>query len=133
MEIRKTAMSSPVPIDKEVSFNTKIYKTFKRKNQVSEIKSSKCLKRDDNTVVPSEPSQYQYGILSWNCQGLRNPWIIRHLKKMKKEHFPDILFLMETMNSDQFLLKVFRWLGYHYFHTIEPVGKSGGLVIFWKN
>jgi len=49
---------------------------------------------------------------------------------MKQEHFPDILFLMETMNSDQFILKVFKWLGYDYFHTIEPIGKSGGLAIF---
>ena len=52
---------------------------------------------------------------------------------MKQEHFPDILFLMETMNSDQFSLKVFKWLGYDYFHTIESIGKSGGLAIFWKN
>ena len=51
---------------------------------------------------------------------------------MKKEHFPDIMFLMETMNSDLFILKVFSWLGYDYFHTIEPKGKSGGLAIFWK-
>jgi len=39
---------------------------------------------------------------------------------------------METMNSDQFILKVFRWLGYDYFNTIENVGKSGGLAIFGK-
>ena len=52
---------------------------------------------------------------------------------MKKEHFPDILFLMETMNSDPFIMKVFRWLGYDYFHTVEPDGKSGGLAIFWKH
>ena len=37
------------------------------------------------------------------------------------------------MNSDMFILKVFRWLGYDYFNIIEPVGKSGGLAIFWKN
>jgi len=51
---------------------------------------------------------------------------------MKKDHFPDMLFLMETMNSDQFIMKIFRWLGYDYFHSIEPIGKSGGLAIFWK-
>jgi len=51
---------------------------------------------------------------------------------MKKEHFPDILFLMETMNSDPFVMKIFRWLGYDYIHTVEPIGMSGGLAIFWK-
>lgn len=49
---------------------------------------------------------------------------------MKKEHFPDILFLIETMNYDVFIMKMFSWLGYDYFHTIEPDGKSGGLAIF---
>lgn len=40
---------------------------------------------------------------------------------------------METMNSGDFVLKVFRWLGYDKFRTIEPEGKSGGLAIFWKD
>lgn len=43
----------------EDSFIIKFDNVYKRKNQVSEIESSKCLKRDDNTVVPSEPPQYQ--------------------------------------------------------------------------
>ncbi|KAG7532893.1 Endonuclease/exonuclease/phosphatase [Arabidopsis thaliana x Arabidopsis arenosa] len=73
------------------------------------------------------------GVLSWNCQGLRNPWTIRYLKEMKKDHFPDILFLMETMNSSEFVSKVFRWLGYDHMHTIDPEGRSGGLAIFWKS
>jgi len=54
------------------------------------------------------------------------------LEGNEKEHFPDILFLMETISSDPFIMKIFRWLGYDYFHTIEPIGKSGGLAIFLK-
>ncbi|CAA0406188.1 unnamed protein product [Arabidopsis thaliana] len=83
-------------------------------------------------IITKEDEKDKEGILSWNCQGLRNPWTIRYLREMKKEHFPDILFLMETMNSDQFVMKIFNWLGYDYFHTIEQEGKSGGLAIFWK-
>lgn len=66
-------------------------------------------------------------MLSWN------PWTIRHLKEMRKIHFPDPLFLMETKNSEDFLLKVFGWLGYDHFRTVEPDGLSGCLAIFWKN
>ena len=52
---------------------------------------------------------------------------------MKKDHFPDILFLMETKNSQDFVYKVFCWLGYDFIHTVEPEGRSGGLAIFWKS
>ncbi|MGS7457214.1 endonuclease/exonuclease/phosphatase family protein, partial [Mycobacterium tuberculosis] len=73
------------------------------------------------------------GILSWNCQGVRNPWTIRHLKEMRRSHFPDILFLMETKNSDDFIVQIHGWLGYDNFRIVEPEGLSGGLAIFWKN
>jgi len=40
---------------------------------------------------------------------------------------------METKNKGDFVLKVFRWLCYDKYRTIEPEGKSGGLAIFWKD
>lgn len=39
----------------EVSFNVQFDKVFKRKTHESDSESSKCLKRDSNTVVPREP------------------------------------------------------------------------------
>ncbi|VYS68413.1 unnamed protein product [Arabidopsis thaliana] len=59
LAIRKNAVPSMDATDKEVSINPKFDITYKRKNQGPGTESSKCLKRDDNTVVPSEPSQYQ--------------------------------------------------------------------------
>jgi len=50
--------------------------------------------------------------MSWNCQGLRNSWTIRHLKEMQKEYFPDMLVLMETKNLDAYVTNVQGWLGY---------------------
>ena len=44
---------------------------------------------------------------------MRNPWTIRHLKEMRRSHFPDILFLMETKNSDDLIVQIHGWLGYH--------------------
>jgi len=46
---------------------------------------------------------------------------------MRKSHFPDILFLMETKNSVDFLVQIHSWLGYDKFQTVEPEGLSGGL------
>ena len=34
--------------------------------------------------------------LSWNVQGLGNPWTIRALVFLIRKHSPDTIFLMET-------------------------------------
>ncbi|KAG7536410.1 Reverse transcriptase domain [Arabidopsis suecica] len=52
---------------------------------------------------------------------------------MRREHFPDFLFLMETKNSSTHVLKVQRWMGYDHSHIVNPIGLSGGLALFWKN
>ena len=31
---------------------------------------------------------------------------------MRRSHFPDILFLMETKTSDDFIVQIHGWLGY---------------------
>ena len=52
---------------------------------------------------------------------------------MRRSHFPDILFLMETKNSDAFIVQIQSWLGYDNFRTMEPDGLTGGLTIFLKS
>ncbi|KAG7593406.1 Reverse transcriptase domain [Arabidopsis thaliana x Arabidopsis arenosa] len=53
-------------------------------------------------------------------------------KEMRREHFPDFLFLMETKNSSSHVLKIQRWMGYDKSHIVDPIGLSGGLALFWK-
>ena len=35
-------------------------------------------------------------LISWNCQGLGNPWTSRSLRKIVREQAPTVCFLMET-------------------------------------
>ncbi|XP_010513742.1 PREDICTED: uncharacterized protein LOC104789794 [Camelina sativa] len=57
---------------------------------------------------------------------------IPYLREMRRLHFPDFLFLLETKNSRDYVVKLQRSLGYEYSHIVDPVGLSGGLALFWK-
>ncbi|KAG8645939.1 hypothetical protein MANES_10G111001v8 [Manihot esculenta] len=48
-------------------------------------------------------------ILTWNCQGVRNPLTIHNLKRMLKIHSPDILCLLKTKNNLGFSGDSFTW------------------------
>nr|XP_023915286.1 uncharacterized protein LOC112026812 [Quercus suber] len=43
-------------------------------------------------------------LLSWNCQGLGNPWIVRSLHDIVRDQAPTVCFLMETrLDRDGFM------------------------------
>jgi hypothetical protein len=72
-------------------------------------------------------------IISWNCRGLGNPWIVRDLCQMVKDKRPNYLFLMETKSSK---IKM-EWLrvpmGFEGMFAVDPIGCSGGLALMWKD
>lgn len=72
-------------------------------------------------------------ILSWNCRGLSNPRAIPNLKKMAQQHFPDIIFLSETLANNRRLESIRVTLKFEACLAIDVEGQSGGLAILWRN
>ncbi|CAJ2637965.1 unnamed protein product [Trifolium pratense] len=72
-------------------------------------------------------------ILSWNCRGLGGPSAIPNLRKLAREHKPDILFLSETLSHARHLEPIRVTLGYDSCLAIDVEGQSGGLAVFWKD
>ncbi|KAL3833965.1 hypothetical protein ACJIZ3_008701 [Penstemon smallii] len=69
--------------------------------------------------------------LSWNCQGLGNPWTVRTLGEHIRETNPQLIFLMETKLNErkiEALKAKFDLFGV----SVEVRGKSGGLALLWK-
>lgn len=52
---------------------------------------------------------------------------------MSRTFDPDIIFLMESKNPDNVVLKKLEKLRYDHHHLVSPTGHgAGGLVLFWK-
>jgi hypothetical protein len=64
--------------------------------------------------------------------GIGSPRTVRDLCQLVKANNPSILFLMETKCSKIKLEGLRVKLGFACVFVVEPVGRSGGLAMFWK-
>lgn len=71
-------------------------------------------------------------LLSWNCRGLGNLRTVRDLHNLVKDKKQSFLFLMETLSKKNQLEKVRSRLGFDGLFVVDPVGKSGGIALLWK-
>lgn len=72
-------------------------------------------------------------IFCWNCQGAGSSETVLQLREFRRKYFPDFLFLMETKQKLGYMKGLQQSLGYDHLVTVEPVGLSGGLAVFWKD
>ncbi|XP_042950057.1 uncharacterized protein LOC122282168 [Carya illinoinensis] len=70
--------------------------------------------------------------LVWNCRGLGNPRTVRELRLMVKEKDPRVIFLSETKSRRTKVETVRNRLGFECSFVVDSIGRSGGLVMMWK-
>lgn len=68
----------------------------------------------------------------WNCRGLKGSLTVRRLQGIKSSFSLDVLFLIETKNSDDIIRDVGAQLGFDYVRCVSPRGIGGGLALFWN-
>ncbi|KAK8335249.1 hypothetical protein V6Z12_A09G041300, partial [Gossypium hirsutum] len=72
-------------------------------------------------------------IICWNCGGVGNPATVHDLKQLLVAIDPDIIFLCETkINANRFD-SVCRKCSMESCLAVNVEGKSGGLVMMWKD
>ena len=72
-------------------------------------------------------------ILSWNRQGLGNPWIGRSLRKLVREQAPTVCFLMETRLDMEGFNNLYDNLPFQNKIIVKHSDAGGGLAFLWRD
>ncbi|KAM1255964.1 hypothetical protein ACFX1Q_030139 [Malus domestica] len=71
--------------------------------------------------------------LFWNCHGLGSDPLVRalygHIKKIR----PSMIFLSETKMKNHRIDDVEKRIGYANGFNVDPVGRAGGLSLWWDD
>ena len=71
-------------------------------------------------------------ILSWNCQGLGNPWTVRSLRDIVWVQAPTICFLMETRLDKEGFDRQLGDLPFPNKIIVKQPNSGGGLALIWR-
>jgi len=70
--------------------------------------------------------------MAWKVQGAKKHQIRDEIRVIN-HYRPDLLFLIETMASDQTTRKIIAKLGFEHFDFVSPQNHSGGIWVLWNN
>ena len=71
-------------------------------------------------------------LLSWNCQGLGNPWTSRNLHKIVREQAPTVCFLMGTRLDKDGFENLYGNFPFQSKIIVKHPNSGGGLALLWK-
>ena len=71
-------------------------------------------------------------LLSWNCQGLGNPWTVRSLRNLVRDQAPTVCFLMETRLDKEGFDELYGDLPFPNRLIVKYPNTGGGLALIWK-
>ncbi|XP_056855051.1 uncharacterized protein LOC130504459 [Raphanus sativus] len=71
--------------------------------------------------------------ISWNSRGIGSDLTVRRLTEMCQKHRPGLVFFSETKNRKLRLQNLQADLGFDHVFTVEPLGLSGGLALFFMD
>ncbi|KAG7572582.1 Reverse transcriptase domain [Arabidopsis suecica] len=105
----------------------------REENIAESSRAGRAAKVTSAAVTNKSTKSFSLRAVSWNCCGLGNPITVRRLRDIYQKISPEILFLMETKNSDEMVLNKLDWMGYDSHVLVSPSSPgSGGLALFWK-
>ena len=71
-------------------------------------------------------------LLSWNGQGLENPWIVHVLHKMVTEQAPVVCLFIDTRMYKEDFKKLCKHFEKPHWYIVKKLGLGGGLALLWK-
>ena len=71
-------------------------------------------------------------ILAWNVQGAKKQQIREEIRYLQKSQQPDLIFLIETMASEDATNRILPQLGFDHYDYTLPVNHSGGIWVLWS-
>ncbi|KAL2936882.1 LINE-1 retrotransposable element ORF2 protein, partial [Bienertia sinuspersici] len=94
--------------------------------------------REDNKEVlralqrkPIFPTKMS--VIFWNTRGISRPEFRRNFRLLKNSYSPDIVALAETKVGRENTETIVEDLGFDHWHLVEPVGRSGGILLLWSS
>ncbi|CAN0837364.1 hypothetical protein LINGRAHAP2_LOCUS1782 [Linum grandiflorum] len=71
--------------------------------------------------------------MAWNCQGLGDQRAVRVLGELITAHWPDVVFLSETLVGSNKMEEIRMKLGFEGCFVVASRGHNGGVCILWRN